>query len=670
MSRATQFVAEDCSRRLTRAVGILAGRLARLLAQLSPRPDELASQSQAFLCSSYEAVARGMPPESWTGQVLEPTAEGADHPIDLLVRRFGLSNTDVELLLLAGMSDEHEGYSAVLRSLHPRGESRASVGLAAQLLFAEAGGRPKLRAIVQQGTLFRRGILRLSGDVPLFDCSVLLAEGLWSALHGIEAWPSEMTPFEARGHPHGLERWLAGVPAQRAMEALRCNEPCTVAVTGEDPWGAFHRAIVLVAQAGRRPAPISIPVPMDANWHRLLDIHTALRGAVPVLRLTPPEVPSAAEDTASLAWSGPLVVAGAGSPGLFARGRSLVSVPLEPLGLLDRRQMWAATVPALVDSADQLASRYPLEPFRVAEAAWDLQLIEALEGRRPTAADVAASLRLRAHRSLNTGAKLIRPLASWEDLVLPPDLMAQLQEAVDRLLLQWRVLDDWGFLRNRSGARGVRLLFAGPPGTGKTLSAEVLAHALDADLLVVDVSRVVSKWIGETEKNLAAVFDAAENSQAVLLLDEADALFAKRTEVSDAHDRYANLETAYLLQRLERFEGLAILATNQRQNIDAAFVRRLEFILTFSEPDRQQRVALWKRHIPGGVPVDQDLNYLELATLYPVVGGVIRNATVAAAFRAAADGMVLRKEHFVHAILREYEKAGKAFPGLPADMRT
>jgi SpoVK/Ycf46/Vps4 family AAA+-type ATPase len=332
--------------------------------------------------------------------------------------------------------------------------------------------------------------------------------------------------------------------------------------------------------------------------------------------------------------------------------------------------MWAATVPALVDSADQLASRYPLEPFRVAEAAWDLQLIEALEGRRPTAADVAASLRLRAHRSLNTGAKLIRPLASWEDLVLPPDLMAQLQEAVDRLLLQWRVLDDWGFLRNRSGARGVRLLFAGPPGTGKTLSAEVLAHALDADLLVVDVSRVVSKWIGETEKNLAAVFDAAENSQAVLLLDEADALFAKRTEVSDAHDRYANLETAYLLQRLERFEGLAILATNQRQNIDAAFVRRLEFILTFSEPDRQQRVALWKRHIPGGVPVDQDLNYLELATLYPVVGGVIRNATVAAAFRAAADGMVLRKEHFVHAILREYEKAGKAFPGLPADMRT
>jgi SpoVK/Ycf46/Vps4 family AAA+-type ATPase len=255
-------------------------------------------------------------------------------------------------------------------------------------------------------------------------------------------------------------------------------------------------------------------------------------------------------------------------------------------------------------------------------------------------------------------------------LVLPPDLIAQLHEAVDRLVLQFRVLDDWGFLRNRSGSRGVRLLFAGPPGTGKTLSAEVLANALDCHLLVVDVSRVVSKWVGETEKNLAAVFDAAESTQAVLLFDEADALFAKRTEVSDAHDRYANLETAYLLQRLERFEGLAILATNLRQNIDAAFVRRLEFVLPFSEPDREQRVALWKRHVPADAPADRNLNYRELAALYPVVGGVIRNAAVAAAFRAAADGGVLRREHFIHAIRREYEKAGKAFPGLPAGMRT
>jgi SpoVK/Ycf46/Vps4 family AAA+-type ATPase len=343
---------------------------------------------------------------------------------------------------------------------------------------------------------------------------------------------------------------------------------------------------------------------------------------------------------------------------------------MEPLSFPDRRVMWSALVPSLADSADHLAARYPLEPHRVAETARDLILLQDLERRRPCFADVAQSLRSRAHRSLNAGVKLIRPRASWEDLVLPPDLKAQLLEAVDRLTLQSCVLDDWGFLAHRTGSRGVRLLFAGPPGTGKTLSAEVVAHALDSDLLVVDVSRVVSKWVGETEKNLSAVFDIAEDSQSVLLFDEADALFSKRTEVSDAHARYANLETAYLLQRLERFEGLAILATNLRQNIDAAFVRRLEFVIEYTEPDRDQRAQLWKRHIPTGAPVASDVNYNELAALYPVVGGVIRNAAVAAAFRAAAEGMPLGRDHFIHAIRREYEKAGKAFPGRPAGMRT
>ena len=200
------------------------------------------------------------------------------------------------------------------------------------------------------------------------------------------------------------------------------------------------------------------------------------------------------------------------------------------------------------------------------------------------------------------------------------------------------MLDDWGFLRDRPGARGVRMLFAGPPGTGKTLSAEVLAHDLSVDLLFVDISRVVSKWIGETEKNLASIFDAAERAQAVLFFDEADALFGKRTEVSDAHDRYANLETAYLLSRLERFEGLAILATNLRQNIDPAFMRRLEFVIDFEEPDRDERLTLWQVHVPRGAPLARDVDLRELAALYPVVGAFIRNAAVAAGFLAAGNG--------------------------------
>jgi SpoVK/Ycf46/Vps4 family AAA+-type ATPase len=232
--------------------------------------------------------------------------------------------------------------------------------------------------------------------------------------------------------------------------------------------------------------------------------------------------------------------------------------------------------------------------------------------------------------------------------------------------MQGRVLDDWRFLEGRRGARGVRMLFAGPPGTGKTLAAEVLASALDVDLLQVDLSQVVSKWIGETEKNLARVFETAERSRAVLLFDEADALFGKRTEVSDAHDRYANLETAYLLLRLERFEGLAILSTNLRQNIDTAFTRRLEFIVDFEEPSREQRLLLWKCHLPDNAPLAADVKLEELADRFTIVGGLIRNAAVAAAFLAAAEETEtpISREHFISAIRREYEKSGKPFREL------
>ena len=205
------------------------------------------------------------------------------------------------------------------------------------------------------------------------------------------------------------------------------------------------------------------------------------------------------------------------------------------------------------------------------------------------------------------------------------------------------------------------MLFAGPPGTGKTLSAEVLANALEVDLLQVDLSRVVSKWIGETEKNLAEVFDTAEGSKSVLLFDEADALFGKRTEVSDAHDRYANLETAYLLSRLEHYEGMAILSTNLRHNIDAAFSRRLEYIVEFEEPGRDQRLALWHCHLPKGVPLADDVQLEELAAHFNIVGGLIRNAAVSAAFLAAAEGTPIQRKHFICAIRREYEKAGKAW---------
>ena len=260
---------------------------------------------------------------------------------------------------------------------------------------------------------------------------------------------------------------------------------------------------------------------------------------------------------------------------------------------------------------------------------------------------------------------LTHPRAEWEDLVLADEPRAQLMEAAQRLAHPETVIDQWGFLSGRPGRRGLRLLFCGPPGTGKTLATEVLAASLGRDLLVVDLSRLVSKWVGETEKNLAATFEAAESSGSALLFDEADALFGRRTEVGDARDRYANLETAYLLARIERFEGLVVLATNLRQNLDAAFARRLEFIVTFDPPDATMRARLWRRHLPPGAPLDPAVDVDDLAARYPLSGGLIRNAAVAAAFLAATDATPITGEHLIHAVRREYAKAGQNFPGPP-----
>ena len=215
------------------------------------------------------------------------------------------------------------------------------------------------------------------------------------------------------------------------------------------------------------------------------------------------------------------------------------------------------------------------------------------------------------------------------------------------------------------GVRGARALFVGPPGTGKTLSAEIIAAELGLDLLTVDLSALVSKWLGETEKNIGQVFDAAERCQAVLFFDEADAIFGRRTDSGDAQARWANLETAYLLSRIDDFEGLVVLATNLRGNIDEAFTRRLDVVVEFDEPGPPERERLWHAHLPAAAPIGDDVDVAQLAELYPVAGGVIRNAAIAAAFQAAEHGGAIDQAGLVEAVRREYQKSGRSFPGTP-----
>jgi SpoVK/Ycf46/Vps4 family AAA+-type ATPase len=391
---------------------------------------------------------------------------------------------------------------------------------------------------------------------------------------------------------------------------------------------------------------------------------------VPVLRVEPAPESSAVEIPSFRDAPCPVVVCAREGAAVVHGVRPVITIRAERLSPRGAVRMWQEALPELAREAASLGVRYALEPHLAAEVAADARARAAIEGRAMTAGDVAEAVRGRATPALVGGVRIVHPTASWDHLVLPEECHRQLTDALDRLMHQPRVLDEWGFLAGRPGARGVRMLFAGPPGTGKTLAAEVLAHTLEVELLIIDLARVVSKWIGETEKNLAAVFDAAERTRAVLLFDEADALFGRRTEVTDAHDRYANLETAYLLSRLERFEGLAILSTNLRDNIDAAFTRRLEFVVDFDEPSEAEREALWRCHVPESAPLADDVRLAEFASLYPIVGGHIRNASVAAGFLASAADASITRTDLVCAVRREYEKAGRAFPGAPADTLT
>jgi AAA+ superfamily predicted ATPase len=276
-----------------------------------------------------------------------------------------------------------------------------------------------------------------------------------------------------------------------------------------------------------------------------------------------------------------------------------------------------------------------------------------------TASDLHAACRFHSNRKLAELAVQITPHYTWDDIVLPADQMAQLREIHDQVRHRHLVYGTWGFDRKLAMGKGLAILFAGPPGTGKTMAADVLAHALGLNMYKIDLSSVVSKYIGETEKNLARIFAEATTSNAILFFDEADALFGKRTQVRDAHDRYANVEISYLLQKMEEYDGVVVLATNLRGNMDEAFVRRLHATVEFALPGVADRRRIWEQIWPAAMPRDASLDLDFLARRIEVAGGSIRNIALAGAFLAAADGGVVTMGHVLHATRREYQKMGK-----------
>jgi len=315
---------------------------------------------------------------------------------------------------------------------------------------------------------------------------------------------------------------------------------------------------------------------------------------------------------------------------------------------------------------DELANRFKFGAGQIIDAVHSAAGIAAVEGASGnettalTKKHLYLGCKAQSNKKLLQYASMVESNYTWNDIILPPDTVEQLKEIVNYVKNYHIVYSKWGFGEKLSMGKGSNILFAGPPGTGKTMAAGIIAKALGLDLYRIDLSSMVSKYIGETEKNLNKVFHEARTSNSIVFFDEADALFGKRTEIKDAHDRYANIEVSYLLQKMEEHEGIIILASNMKSNIDEAFLRRMHFSIDFPFPDERCRERIWKIMVPARAPVDEAIDYGFLARRFKLPGGNIKNIQIAAAFLAAEEGGTIGVGHVIRATKRELQKMGRS----------
>jgi len=343
------------------------------------------------------------------------------------------------------------------------------------------------------------------------------------------------------------------------------------------------------------------------------------------------------------------------------RNRSMVTFFVEKPEPLEQQHLWesclGAHLPAINGCLEQLSSQFNLSQSSIQAACFQAMPPSATVDPGTIATRLWDACRTQARPRLGDLAQRIPPVAGWNDLILPERQIRTLKTIVVHVRQRMKVYEQWGFSRKSARGLGISALFTGQSGTGKTMAAEVIAHELRLDLYRIDLSQVVSKYIGETEKNLRRVFYAAEEGGAILLFDEADALFGKRTEVKDSHDRYANIEVGYLLQCMEAYRGLAILTTNLKGALDDAFQRRIRFIVSFPFPDVQRRTAIWQHIFPEDTPT-QRLDMSKIARLN-ITGGSIRNIAMNAAFFAAENNTSVSMKEVLQAARLEYAKQEK-----------
>ena len=569
-------------------------------------------------------------------------------PLDLLVARLGLTRADRELLVLAVAP----GLDRALEHLYGYVQDDAGLRFATPHLASELLGPGVLHRLASDAPLRRLGLVTLvATDDGWGSRPLRVDERVLCHLRGLEALDPEVaSELRPVGDPAPLGS--AGLLAARLAELLAERSPWPlVQIVG--PVHAGARAVGAAACARLGLQLVALAPDAAERCRQRPQLTGLLEREAALLSLA-----FWIDDPSVDGWRD--LAEGLGAPVLLGGDERLrtdaplLAVPLGAPTGAELRDGWASLLSPGIDP-EPLAQQFELEPREMSAAVADAEARAALRGAdAPDAADVWAACRARARVHADGLARPIDASDCWDRLVLPVDAIAQLEELAAQAAHRARVYDDWGFGPRLPRGRGVTALFTGPSGTGKTMAAEALAARLGLDLYAADLAGVVSKWIGETEKNLRRIFDAAEHAGAVLFFDEAEALFGKRTEVRDAHDRYANIEVDYLLQRMEEYRGVAILATNRRALVDQAFLRRLRFLIEFPFPDRAARELLWRGVFPDEVPLGE-LDWEALACL-DVSGGSIRTIAVNAAFIAAADDQPVGMDQVMRAARREYAK--------------
>jgi hypothetical protein len=602
------------------------------------------------------------------GEVCEYSRQ-APPALVVLCETFGLSTFERDLLLLAAGPDldpELAGNCAAACGDAQR--PYPTFALALQVLPEADWG-----ALAPDRALRYWRLLEIGSGPTLANSPLLIAERVLHYLRGVQTLDEQLAGVVT---PLVADETL--VPshsriAERLADAWSSDGPLPVVqLCGEDVEG--KRAIAAAACSALGLAVNVVPAqalpvaPSELDGLlRLLGREAALGHCATLLdcdRLDPGDSARAyAVTTMSEELRGPLVMASREQRRLCRR----LSLPLhvDRPTAAEQASLWQVVLGAAGDSLNgqvqALTAQFNLDAGAIRSAAVAVTGSAMSSDRESRPEQLQQALwqacLAQARPDLDTLAQRIRPAVGWDDLVLPEPKLRVLHDIAIHVRQRSRVYEDWGFAARSSLGLGISALFAGPSGTGKTLAAEVLAHKLELDLYRIDLASVVSKYIGETEKNLKQVFDAAESGGAILLFDEADALFGKRSEIKDSHDRYANIEVSYLLQRMEAYRGLAILTTNMQGALDTAFLRRIRFIVQFPFPEPAHRAEIWRRIFPAETPT-HGLDAGKLASL-AVAGGSIRNIALGAAFLAAEDGAPVTMEQVLAAARNEYAKLEK-----------